>query len=40
VDAGEKPAKVLDDLGIKKYCCRTVFLTQRDVLTKVAKFRI
>lgn len=40
IEAGEKPDKVLDDLGIKKYCCRALFLTHKDVLTKVGRFRI
>jgi len=26
VKAGEDPGKVLDDLGIKRYCCRRMFL--------------
>ncbi|MFH0832890.1 MAG: DNA-directed RNA polymerase subunit N [Candidatus Aenigmatarchaeota archaeon] len=36
---GEEPAKVLDELGISKYCCRSLFLTHVDLLGKVAKFR-
>lgn len=40
VGSGENPAKVLDDLGIERYCCRAAFLTQVDVLKDVAKFRI
>lgn len=39
VDKGEKSGKVLDSLGLKRYCCRTVFLTHKDVLAEVAKFR-
>ncbi|ADG13361.1 DNA-directed RNA polymerase subunit N [Methanocaldococcus infernus] len=26
---GEDPGKVLDDLGIKKYCCRRMFISYR-----------
>ncbi len=37
---GRDPKEVLDELGLKRYCCRTVFLTHRDTLEKVAKFRV
>ena len=36
---GEQTAKVLDDLGLERYCCRALFLTHQDVLSNVAKFR-
>ena len=26
---GENPNKILDDLGIKKYCCRRMFISYR-----------
>jgi DNA-directed RNA polymerase subunit N len=39
VDKGEKPGKVLDDLGINSYCCRALFLTHRDTLKKIARYR-
>lgn len=40
VEKGEKAGKVLDSLGLKRYCCRTLFLTHKDILTEVAKFRV
>jgi DNA-directed RNA polymerase subunit N len=40
VAAGESPAKVLDDLGLERYCCRSLFLTHRDNLKNVARFRV
>jgi len=40
VDAGENPGKVLDSLGLERYCCRALFLTHRDILQKVARFRV
>ncbi len=40
VENGEDPAKALDELGIKSYCCRTMFLTHRDILKKVSRFRV
>jgi len=30
---------VLDELGITKYCCRTVFLTHVDMLDDVAEYK-
>ncbi len=39
VSKGEKPTKVLDDLGIKKYCCRALLLTHTDSIKEVGKFR-
>ena len=38
--AGEQPGKVLDSLGLKRYCCRALLLTHTDVLSEVAKFRV
>ncbi|MBI5347405.1 MAG: DNA-directed RNA polymerase subunit N [Candidatus Aenigmarchaeota archaeon] len=40
VERGGNPTKVLDDLGVKSYCCRTTFLTHKDMLKKVAQFRV
>ena len=39
VEAGEDVKKVLDDLNIKRYCCRAVFLGHVDLLELVSKFR-
>ena len=36
---GEDPKKVLDELGFKRYCCRSIFITHVDLLDEVAKFR-
>lgn len=36
---GEEPKKVLDDLGLKRYCCRAMFLGQEDTLELVNKFK-
>ena len=35
----EEPRKVLDDLGLKRYCCRAIFLGQVDNLELVNKFK-
>lgn len=36
---GEPPEKVLDKLGIKRYCCRALFVGHIDLLEKVAQFK-
>ncbi len=38
-EGGEDPEAVLDDLGLERYCCRTVFLTHVDILDDVAAFK-
>jgi DNA-directed RNA polymerase subunit N len=39
VKKGEDPARVLDDLGLKRYCCRTAVLTSVDFSDEIAKFK-
>lgn len=39
VEKGEDPKKVLDELGLDRYCCRALFMTHKDMLEKVAKYR-
>lgn len=39
LDDGEEPGAVLDDLGLERYCCRTIFVTQVDALDDIAKFK-
>jgi len=36
---GESPKKILDDLGLERYCCRALFLGHVDLLDKVAMFK-
>jgi DNA-directed RNA polymerase subunit N len=38
VKEGKDPAKVLNDLGVKRYCCRRMFLGHVEVMEKVAKY--
>ena len=38
--AGENPGKVLDSLGLKRYCCRAIFLSHVDLIEEVAKFKV
>lgn len=39
VREGQDPKQVLDDLGLKRYCCRTVVLTSIDATDEIAKFK-
>jgi DNA-directed RNA polymerase subunit N len=39
VEAGEDSKKVLDELGLKRYCCRQLFLGHVDLLKEIAKFK-
>ncbi len=36
---GESSKKVLDELGLKRYCCRAVFLGHVDLIDTVAQFK-
>lgn len=39
VEEGEEAKDVLDDLGIERYCCRSLFLTHVDLLEEVARYK-
>ncbi len=36
---GENSKKVLDELGLERYCCRSMFLGQTDLIELVGKFK-
>jgi DNA-directed RNA polymerase subunit N len=38
LQAGEEPGKVLDDLGVTRYCCRRMILSHVEVIDEVIKF--
>jgi len=38
VKAGEESGKVLDDLGLKRYCCRRMLISSVDVIDQVLPF--
>ena len=38
-EKGEDSKKVLDSLGLERYCCRAMFLGQEDTLELVNKFK-
>jgi DNA-directed RNA polymerase subunit N len=37
---GEDKGEVLDDLGVEKYCCRTIFLTHVDTIEEVGEHKL
>jgi DNA-directed RNA polymerase subunit N len=36
---GENPKAVLDELGLERYCCRSMFLGQTDLIELVSNFK-
>jgi DNA-directed RNA polymerase subunit N len=38
VKAGENSGKVLDDLGVKRYCCRRMLLSHVEIIDEIIKF--
>ena len=38
-EQGEDAKKVLDELGLERYCCRAVFLGHVDLLPLIGKFK-
>lgn len=39
VSEGEKPGKVLDELGLERFCCRSMFLGQEDYIELISEFK-
>jgi len=39
-EGDEDKKEVLDDLGLEKYCCRTVFMTHVDAMDEIAEHKI
>ncbi|MCK4635190.1 MAG: DNA-directed RNA polymerase subunit N [Candidatus Aenigmarchaeota archaeon] len=39
VEKGNDPKKVLDKLGLKRYCCRSLFLTHVDLIDYMAEIK-
>ena len=39
VESGKDPKKVLDKMGMDKYCCRSLFLTHVDLIDYTVKFK-
>ena len=40
VSKGRDAKEVLDELGVKRYCCRSIFLTHVDLIERVARFKV
>jgi len=38
VDGGEDAGKVLDSLGVTRYCCRRMLLSHLDILDEILEF--
>ena len=38
VNIGEDPGKVLDELGIKRYCCRRMFISNVDIIDQILPY--
>lgn len=38
VKTGEEPGKVLDSLGLKRYCCRRMMLTSVETIQQIIPF--
>ena len=39
VKKGEDPKKVMDELGMERYCCRALFLGHVDLIDIAAQFK-
>ncbi len=39
VEHGEAAKKILDSLGLKRYCCRALFLGHIDLIDIVARYK-
>jgi DNA-directed RNA polymerase subunit N len=39
VKKGESPKRVLDSLGVDRYCCRSLFMSHVNLTDKVGKFQ-
>ena len=39
VKKGEAPKQVLDELGLQRYCCRSMFLGNIELIEAAARFK-
>ncbi len=39
ISEGENPKKVLDELGLERFCCRSIFLGQEDFIELISNFK-
>ncbi len=40
VASGKSPKKALDELGLTRYCCRSLFLTHVDMIEMLSLFKV
>ncbi len=38
VKMGEKPSKVLDDMGVRRYCCRRMFVSSVETIHQLLPY--
>jgi DNA-directed RNA polymerase subunit N len=38
VKEGEEPRRVLDELGVSRYCCRRMFISHVDIIDEILKY--
>jgi DNA-directed RNA polymerase subunit N len=38
-EAGEDRGKVMDELGLKRFCCRQLFMGHVDLIKEIAQFK-
>ncbi|MEM3008071.1 MAG: DNA-directed RNA polymerase subunit N [Candidatus Nitrosotenuis sp.] len=38
IKSGEEPSKVLDSLGLKRYCCRRMMMTSVETIQQIIPF--
>ena len=39
VNKGEDRKKIMDELGLRRYCCRSIFLGHVDLIDTAAQFK-
>ncbi|MBS3170976.1 DNA-directed RNA polymerase subunit N [Candidatus Woesearchaeota archaeon] len=39
IKKGEEKGKIMNSLGLKRYCCRAIFLGHIDLIDTIAKFK-
>ena len=37
-EKGENPAEIMNDLGIKRYCCRKIFVSHLDLIDELLPY--
>lgn len=40
VEKGEEPKTIMDDLGLKRYCCRRMIISQADLVDEIGQFKV